>query len=253
MAAPRALQSITVPATTAHTATVIFLHGLGDSGAGWAPVARLLARNPKLHHVKWILPHAPVQRVTLNFGMSMPSWFDIASLDADLMSDMSADGIRSDRAEDQEGILKSAMAVGGIISGEVDAGIDSKRVVVGGFSQGAALSLVTGLTSERRLGGLACLSGWLPMSGKMKSMMTDAARTLPIFFGHGEKDPVVQFKYGKKSYDFLKEALKFKDAEGEDVKGLSWNEYPDLEHSSSPEELKDLEKWLEKVLPADVD
>lgn len=48
--------SIVLPARTAHTATVIFLHGLGDSGAGWEPVAQMLA--PQLPHVKWILPNA---------------------------------------------------------------------------------------------------------------------------------------------------------------------------------------------------
>lgn len=81
--------------------------------------------------------------------------------------------------------------------------------------------------------------------------MTDAARSLPIFFGHGDEDPVVKFEYGKNSYGFLKNALKFKDATAEDVKGLSWNEYPDLEHSTAPEELKDLDAWLERVLPAE--
>ncbi len=83
--------------------------------------------------------------------------------------------------------------------------------------------------------------------------MTDAARTLPIFFGHGEDDPVVQFEYGQKSYEFLKSGLKFKDSTAEELKGLSWNQYPDLEHSSSPEELKDLERWLERALPAEAE
>ena len=175
MAAPRALQSITIPATAKHTATVIFLHGLGDSGAGWAPVARLLSRNPNLQHIKWVLPHAPVQRVTLNMGMSMPSWFDIATLTfnnpAGDASAAAAAGIRGDRLEDQDGILNSAMAVGRLIAKEVDdEGIEAKRILLGGFSQGAALGLVTGLTSERRLAGLVCLSGWLPMSTKMKAV-----------------------------------------------------------------------------------
>jgi len=61
-----------------HTATVIFLHGLGDSGEGWAPVTKQLGQY--LPHVKFILPNAPVQPVTLNLGMSMPSWYDIYSL-----------------------------------------------------------------------------------------------------------------------------------------------------------------------------
>jgi predicted esterase len=99
----------------------------------------------------------------------MPSWFDIATLSLD--SEAST-GIRADRAEDQDGILNSAMAVGALITKEVDEGVEARRIVVGGFSQGAALSLVTGLTSERRLAGLVCLSGWLPMSGKMKSVRT---------------------------------------------------------------------------------
>ncbi len=47
---------IVIPALRKHTATIFILHGLGDSGAGREPVARLLA--PKLPHVKWILPHA---------------------------------------------------------------------------------------------------------------------------------------------------------------------------------------------------
>jgi predicted esterase len=81
-------------------------------------------------------------------------------------------------------------------------------------------------------------------------MMTDSARNLPIFFGHGQSDPVVQFIYGKKSYEFLKTALKMKDATEDSIQGLSWNEYPGLVHSTSTEELKDLEKWLEKALPA---
>jgi len=32
-------------------------------------------------HVKFILPTAPTQPVTLNMGMPMPSWYDIEGLD----------------------------------------------------------------------------------------------------------------------------------------------------------------------------
>ncbi|PVG00503.1 alpha/beta-hydrolase [Serendipita vermifera] len=163
MAASRILSSITVNPSTKHTATVIFLHGLGDSGYGWEPVAKMLARNPKLSHIKWILPNAPDQPVTLNFGMKMPSWFDIRSLDKDLTAD--------DGGEDADGMLASALSVNKIVTTQVDdENIPANRIVVGGFSQGAALSLITGLTSERRLGGLVSLSGWLPLSGKMKSV-----------------------------------------------------------------------------------
>ncbi|KAJ3125614.1 hypothetical protein HK100_010713, partial [Physocladia obscura] len=66
-----ALQSVIVPAAAKHTATVIFLHGLGDSGYGWQPVAEQLA--PLFPHVKFILPNAPTIPITVNGGYRMPA------------------------------------------------------------------------------------------------------------------------------------------------------------------------------------
>ncbi|KAG8799443.1 hypothetical protein FRC16_005099 [Serendipita sp. 398] len=244
MAATHALDFLVSNPVAKHTASVIFLHGLGDSGLGWAPVAKMLGRHPSLSHIKWILPHAPESPVTLNMGMAMPSWFDIADLDLDLNA--------PDGGEDATGMLKSSMSVNRLITAEIDeAGIPANRIVVGGFSQGAALSLLTGLTSERRLGGIIGLSGWLPLSGKMKSMMTDSARNLPIFLGHGTSDPVVRYQYGQQSFNHLKNALKFPEATEENVQGITWKEYAGMGHSSCEEELDDLEVWLGKVLPAE--
>ena len=64
---------------TLPTASVIFAHGLGDSGAGWIDVARMLSERPRLRHVRFLLPNAPIVPVTLNGGMRMPSWFDSRS------------------------------------------------------------------------------------------------------------------------------------------------------------------------------
>ena len=68
----------------AHTATIIFLHGLGDSGGsypdggencancwislghGWLPVAKMLWTD--FPGMKWILPHAPEIPITINGG-----------------------------------------------------------------------------------------------------------------------------------------------------------------------------------------
>ncbi|KIL55005.1 hypothetical protein M378DRAFT_18324 [Amanita muscaria Koide BX008] len=70
----KALKYLTVPAIDKHTATIIFAHGLGDTGQGWEPVAKMLNRDPSLNHVKWILPHSPQKQITANMGMSMPAW-----------------------------------------------------------------------------------------------------------------------------------------------------------------------------------
>merc|ERR1712045_611452 len=68
---------VVVSASAKHTATLIFLHGLGDTGHGWATTIAAI-RPP---HVKVICPTANKMPVTLNSGFEMPSWFDLLSLD----------------------------------------------------------------------------------------------------------------------------------------------------------------------------
>lgn len=87
------LRAVTINPTQKHTATVLFLHGLGDQGHGWSQVGQMFA--PQLPHVKWIFPHAPNKNVTLNFGQSMPAWYDIYSLD------------KVNAKEDEPGLLNS--------------------------------------------------------------------------------------------------------------------------------------------------
>jgi predicted esterase len=55
-----------------HSATVIFLHGLGDGGNGWFLGFKQFMAS-RLPHVKFLFPIAPIQPVTLNMGYPMPS------------------------------------------------------------------------------------------------------------------------------------------------------------------------------------
>ena len=74
--------------------------------------------------------------------------------------------------EDEEGMIKSAHLINQVVTSEIDAGINANRIVLGGFSQGGTMSLMSGLTGERKLAGLAVLSGWLPLRNKFKSVRT---------------------------------------------------------------------------------
>uniref|UniRef100_A0A3Q2DYL6 Acyl-protein thioesterase 1 n=1 Tax=Cyprinodon variegatus TaxID=28743 RepID=A0A3Q2DYL6_CYPVA len=112
-----------VPAVRKATAAVIFLHGLGDTGHGWAEEFAGI-RTP---HVKYIFPHAPTMPVSLNMRMSMPSWFDIYSLSPDA-------------EEDEAGIKSASKNIKALIDQEVKNGIPSHRIILGGFSQAAANS-----------------------------------------------------------------------------------------------------------------
>lgn len=83
---------------------------------------------------------------------------------------------------------------------------------------GAVIALLTGITSERKLAGILALSGFLGLSHKISSMTTDHASKLPIFWGHGNADAVVQYKWGVASIQKLKE-MKFSGIEFNTYKG----------------------------------
>lgn len=100
--------------------------------------------------MKVICPTAPVMSVTLNAGFQMPSWFDLKSLDIG-------------GEEDEAGIRNATKNVHSWISKEIEAGIPSNRIVLGGFSQGGALALFSALTYEQPLAGVVSLSCWLPL------------------------------------------------------------------------------------------
>jgi len=53
-----------------HTASMIFLHGLGDNGMGWAGALNTI----RPAYMKVICPTAPIIPVTINGGMQMPAW-----------------------------------------------------------------------------------------------------------------------------------------------------------------------------------
>ncbi|KAJ7771103.1 Alpha/Beta hydrolase protein [Mycena maculata] len=255
MAAIVPLKFIAVSPISKHTATVIFVHGLGDSGHGWKPVADMF--KSQLPHVKWVLPHrranlfarhwrdihsdlcSPSMAVTANGGMVMPSWFVF-----DILS------FGFDSAEDQPGMLKTVHSLNQLITAEVDAGIPANRIVLGGFSQGGAMSLLTGLTAERKLAGLAILSAWLPVRESVKSMASEHAASIPIFWGQGLADPLVKPQIARASVDFVMKNIGTPEAPATgELKGLSYNTYDGVPHSTNQKELDDLKAWLKKALP----
>ncbi|KAF9057801.1 Phospholipase/carboxylesterase [Panaeolus papilionaceus] len=224
-----ALKYLTVAAATKHTATVIFVHGLGDTGYGWQDVAEMFKRDSSLAHVKWILPHAPAKPVTANMGMVMPSC-----------------------AEDSEGMRETVAALTSLVEEEqAKSGIDPSRILLGGFSQGGAMSLLTGLTGKHKLAGIGCLSGWLPLRNTFKQMAQPFASSVPLFYGHGDEDPLVKPELCTKSATFLVEEVGIPRATPDKFGGLYFHTYPNLPHSVSPKELEDFKGFIKNCLPAE--
>lgn len=61
--------------------SLIWLHGLGDSSAGFLDYFQL-PQSPLHIGARVKLLHAPIRPVTINGGMKCPSWYDIKSLSA---------------------------------------------------------------------------------------------------------------------------------------------------------------------------
>ena len=59
--------------------SLIWLHGLGDSSAGFLDFFNIPG-SPVFNGARVKLLHAPIQPVTINGGQSMPSWYDIKTL-----------------------------------------------------------------------------------------------------------------------------------------------------------------------------
>ncbi len=206
---------IDAPQGTA-TAALIFLHGLGDTCAGWSPVF------PLLPHVMTVLPTANTMPVSLNMGMSMPSWFDLYGLDLNAK-------------DDKAGILAAMQRVERIIDALP---VQPDRIVVGGFSQGGAVALTTALQSTRQVAGVAALSSWLPLRSDYPGAL--ARRDgLEAFMAHGSADTVVSTNFGVMSAQMV-ESFGMK---------VEKHLYPNMGHSACDKELSDLKAFLARVVP----
>ncbi|XP_061454812.1 acyl-protein thioesterase 1 [Rhineura floridana] len=214
-----------VPAARKATATVIFLHGLGDTGHGWAEAFAGI----KSPHIKYICPHAPVMPVSLNMNMAMPSWFDII-------------GLAPDSQEDEAGIKQASENVKTLIEQEVRNGIPSSRIILGGFSQGGALSLYTALTTHQKLGGVVALSCWLPLRTSFpQGAINCVNKDIPILQCHGDHDPLVPLMFGSVTSETLKTML--------NPGNINFKTYSGMMHSSCIEEMRDVKQFIDKHLP----
>ncbi|KIW17372.1 hypothetical protein PV08_04566 [Exophiala spinifera] len=223
-------QALVVPALKRHSATVIMAHGLGDSGAGWISLAESWRRRGKFEDVKFVFPNAPNIPITVNMGMSMPGWYDITDF-----SDLN-------QQQDETGILRSRATFNKLIADEIGAGIPSNRIILGGFSQGGAMSLFTGATTPHKLGGVFGLSCYLVLADKIKDFAKeagDANKDTPFFMGHGDSDQVVKYKWGQQTAEFLRKEMGHK---------VEFKTYRGLPHSADPQEIDDLEKFIKECL-----
>ena len=218
-----ALETIDIETGNNPTATMIVMHGLGADGNDFVPICEQLDLEA-VGPVRFVFPHAPTRPVTINGGYVMRAWYDIL-------------GAELDKREDEAGLRESLLDVRSLIARERARGIAASRIVLAGFSQGCAMTLLTGLRHDERLAGLVGLSGYLPLAAATAAERTSANGDVPIFLAHGRYDNVIPIDRAAASRDVLQ-------ALGHPVE---WHEYP-MQHSVCMEEIADLNAWLLRVL-----
>ncbi|MDP6882486.1 MAG: alpha/beta fold hydrolase, partial [Alteromonas macleodii] len=186
------LPCVEINPSTTPDACVIWLHGLGDSGHGFAPIVPEL-KLPESMAVKFLFPHAPERPVTINGGMRMRAWYDIKSLDFESRADL-------------EGVKESAAQVEALIQAQIESGIPSERIVLAGFSQGGVIALHLAPRYANKFAGVIALSTYMCEPSLLGSEARDTNRETPIMMAHGEQDEVVPVFMGNAAFKTLSES-----------------------------------------------
>jgi len=219
---PSQQDAIIIEPKATHKASVVWLHGLGADGHDFEPIVPELGLPDDLG-IRFIFPNAPKRPVTINGGMSMRAWYDVKS-----------PNLRDQ--EDTESIIESSNLINNFINAEIEAGIESNKIILAGFSQGGAITLHAGLRFPSPLAGLLALSCYLPLPDQLQDEAI-ADKSMAIMMAHGISDPVIPVDQGRASSETLKE-------HGYSVE---WHEYM-MQHAVCLEEITAIGAWLKRLL-----
>lgn len=175
------------------TTTCVLLHGFGAPGSDMVGLAGL---DPE---VRFACPEAPLELRGM-YGDSRAWWMlDLARFEADLQR-----GVPSDRrGEIPDGLL----AVRGQVMAMLDElqsrfSIAARQLVLGGFSQGAMLSLDVSLHRDAPPAGLLLMSGTLIAESLWQPRMARLAG-VPVMQSHGRQDALLPFSVAEVLRDRL--------------------------------------------------
>jgi predicted esterase len=151
--------------------------------------------------------------------------------------------------DDEEGILLTCEKMDKLVQAEIDRGVDSNRIIIGGFSQGCAVSLVWGQIGKMRdkVGGVVLLAGYYPMADRIEALRKERGidvgekGTKKWFYVHGSKDILVPMRLFEQGKTELAKWIYAEDMEEHVYEGMG--------HNTDPRVLRDMLAWLNKVIP----
>ena len=163
-------------------ALVIWLHGLGADSSDFKDIVG----NLNLLDIEFILPNAPFRPITVNQGLSMRGWYDIKGAHKSIDFNY----------QDDPGLISSMRRIEEIITERMKQLDKITKIIIVGFSQGAALALFTGLSSEIKFSGIISLSGYQPIT----TISDVTKKNTPILAMHGMHDDIIGIDIAKLSF-----------------------------------------------------
>lgn len=175
---------------------VVLLHGFGAPGDDLVGLAGFLAVDPS---VRLVFPEAPHVLGPAMPGMVARAWWmiDFSGREAALAAGQPIDLAN----EDPPGVAEARAEVCRFLDA-LDASLAPSKLVLGGFSQGAMLSLEVALETDRAFAALLLLSSAFLAEGRWRSKMPGRAG-LPVFQTHGGQDPLLAFAAAERLHEAL--------------------------------------------------
>jgi phospholipase/carboxylesterase len=177
--------------------TCVLLHGFGAPGDDLVSLAGVYDLP-----VRFVFPAAPIDLGGL-YGDSRAWWrLDLAKLEDDMRRGVARDR----RSELPVGLVEARAQVTQVLAElERKLGVTADRLVLGGFSQGAMLSLDVALHAGAKPAGLILMSGTIIAEPEWMPRMASLAGT-PIVLSHGRQDGLLPFAAAELLRDRLTEA-----------------------------------------------
>ncbi|CAF1190101.1 unnamed protein product [Adineta ricciae] len=166
-----------------HLHSIIWFHGFGDSSEGCKDIfSQIQPPNTRI-----VLPNAPKRWHTIQGQQHfVQSWY-------------------GEEAATVEHGLPIVKWINELIDGEIELVKDSTQLIIGGFSQGACLALMTGLRFPKLLGGIICCSGHVAYLDRIQEFLGEHARQVPILVLHGKDDDRICWDEVKPGFDLLRQ------------------------------------------------
>jgi len=211
------------PTSGVHTHTIIFMPGLTNKPEDFVNVLTNRISISKRNTTKVVILRAPLQNVTVLNGEKNYSWFDIYSFPINSSNNYNFTEVKSA----SKTLIQIIQEEVSLLDGKYD------KIIIGGHSQGAVVSMYTSYTQEYMLGGVISFSGFFPPQGEI----LPNKEKLNIYFAFGDVDNII-------SPIFFNETIK----DIKDNEGFKLYIYPNHAHSVCENETIDVGIFLDKIM-----